>query len=267
MLHQPPTAGGSDDSDDGDDGRAGRCGCGGQLVIAGIDGPWVAVRVVQRALAPEMTDLPAESTINEPVSVTLMRDANRVARRMKLVLKPHGFGSGPHDEMKAELRNWDLWGPLVICMLLAVLLSLWSPADQAATVFCAVFGIIWVGAAVVTLNAQLLEGRISFFQSVCVLGYCVFPLCVSALLCQICQLVLAEGILWLDMLLRCIFVFAGGLWATNASSVFLTDVVPEKRRTLAAFPLSLFYFSISMMVFIQTLTPSTPLPSIVTDIP
>ena len=104
-----------------------------------------------------MADLPVESTIDEPVRVTLLRDANRVARRMRLVLKPQGGGSGAdtHDEMKAELRNWDLWGPLVICMLLAILLSIWSPADQAATVFCAVFGIIWVGAAVVTLNAQL----------------------------------------------------------------------------------------------------------------
>lgn len=53
----------------------------------------------------------------------------------------------------------DLWGPLVICILLATLLSVSSPADQAATVFCAVFGIVWVGAAVVTLNAQLLEGE------------------------------------------------------------------------------------------------------------
>eukprot|EP01047_Picozoa_sp_COSAG01_P116065 COSAG01_NODE_44732_length_416_cov_0.671924_1_plen_110_part_01 len=84
---------------------------------------------------------------------------------------------GVHDGGKGNIKKWDLWGPLVICMLLAILLSIWSPADQAATVFCAVFGIIWVGAAVVTLNAQLLEGRISFFQSVCVLGYCVFPLC------------------------------------------------------------------------------------------
>ena len=93
-----------------------------------------------------MADLPVESTIDEPVRVTLLRDANRVARRMKLVLKPQGNGAGgseTHDEMKAELRNWDLWGPLVICMLLAVLLSIFSPPDQAATVFCAVFGIIW----------------------------------------------------------------------------------------------------------------------------
>jgi CHASE2 domain-containing sensor protein len=30
----------------------------------------------------------------------------------------------------------------------------------------------------VTLNGQLLGGRLSFFQSVCVLGYSIFPLVV-----------------------------------------------------------------------------------------
>ena len=35
----------------------------------------------------------------------------------------------------------------------------------------------------VTLNAQLLGGKISFFQSVCVLGYCIFPLNVASVLC------------------------------------------------------------------------------------
>lgn len=146
----------------------------------------------------------------------------------------------------------DLWGPLVICMLLAIFLSISSPAEQAATVFCTVFGIVWVGAAVVTLNAQLLEGKLSFFQSVCVLGYCVSPLCISAILCQLAQLLMGGGIL--DLVLRSVFVLVGGGWAARASSAFLTDVVPEKRRSLAAFPLFLFYLAIAMMVFIQTLT-------------
>ncbi len=43
------------------------------------------------------------------------------------------------------------------------------------------FVIIWTGAAVVTFNAQVLGGHISFFQSVCILGYCVFPLTLAAL--------------------------------------------------------------------------------------
>ena len=93
-------------------------------------------------------------------------------------------------------------------MALAVLLSFASPAEQAATVFCTVFGIVWVGAVVVTLNAQLLEGKLSFFQSVCVLGYCVAPLCVSALACQLTQLVLDGGLV--DIIVRALFVLAGG---------------------------------------------------------
>jgi hypothetical protein len=47
-------------------------------------------------------------------------------------------------------------------------------------VFSAVFLAVWAGAAIVTLNAQLLGGTISFFQSVCVLGYCVFPIAIAA---------------------------------------------------------------------------------------
>jgi hypothetical protein len=98
-------------------------------------------------------------------------------------------------------------------MLLATLLSVSTPADQAATVFCAVFGIVWIGAAVVTLNAQLLEGHLSFFQSVCVLGYCVFPLCISAFLCQLAQLALGGGLF--DMVLRSGIALSGCACATG----------------------------------------------------
>jgi hypothetical protein len=34
---------------------------------------------------------------------------------------------------------------------------------------------------VVTVNAQLLRGKISFFQSVCTLGYCLLPLTIAVL--------------------------------------------------------------------------------------
>lgn len=56
-------------------------------------------------------------------------------------------------------------------------------------VFATVFVIVWVGAAAVTLNAQLLGGSISFFQSVCILGYCVFPLTLSSFGCLLMSFV------------------------------------------------------------------------------
>ena len=50
--------------------------------------------------------------------------------------------------------------------------------------FAEVFVIVWLGAMIVTLNTKLLGGNISFFQSVCVLGYCLLPLSLSLILCR-----------------------------------------------------------------------------------
>ena len=76
-----------------------------------------------------------------------------------------------------------------MCLLLSVTLSLTAPGESASLVFAAVFVIVWFGAAVVTVNAQLLGGTISFFQSVCILGYCVFPLTISAIGCLVLGLI------------------------------------------------------------------------------
>ena len=64
-------------------------------------------------------------------------------------------------DSSTDLRDWDLWGPLFLCLLLALTLSISSSPDQsleesATMVFALVFVIVWAGAAVITLNAQLL---------------------------------------------------------------------------------------------------------------
>lgn len=60
-------------------------------------------------------------------------------------------------------------------------LSVEAPKEQAMPIFTGVFVIVWAGAAVVTVNSQLLGGAVSFFQSVCVIGYCLFPIVASAI--------------------------------------------------------------------------------------
>ena len=67
-----------------------------------------------------------------------------------------------------QLRDWDLWGPLLICLSLAIILSAKAPVTQTSHVFTTVFIVMWVGATVVTINAQLLGASMSIFQSVCV---------------------------------------------------------------------------------------------------
>ena len=46
-----------------------------------------------------------------------------------------------------------------------------------------VFAECGLGAVILTFNAILLGGEIVFFQALCLLGYCLFPICVSAIVC------------------------------------------------------------------------------------
>merc|ERR1711871_1691214 len=56
-------------------------------------------------------------TLNETVGETLMRDVKMVGNKLKYVAFPRGGG------IQELSRNWDLWGPLVLCLLLSMILS------------------------------------------------------------------------------------------------------------------------------------------------
>ncbi|EEH18628.2 hypothetical protein PABG_07688 [Paracoccidioides brasiliensis Pb03] len=163
-----------------------------------------------------------QNTIDETVWATLSRDLLAVWEKMRQVLWPKyllggmltrgggigaaergeatGFGNGrgggirglvgrwPDADvvlqagMSEGLRDWDLWGPLIFCLLLSMFLSMRAQGDQASLVFSGVFCIVWIGEAVVTMQIKLLGGNISFFQSVCIIGYTLFPLVIASIL-------------------------------------------------------------------------------------
>jgi protein YIPF6 len=105
-----------------------------------------------------------------------------------------------------------------VCLTLSIMLSSTAPANQGALVFASVFVVVWCGAAMVTLNAQLLGGGISFFQSVCVLGYCVFPLTVASAVCLIVSAFHAP------FFVKAIIVVVGFLWSTRGEFTLVTTV-------------------------------------------
>ena len=80
-------------------------------------------------------------TLDEPVTTTIMRDVSIVGNKMLCVLNPRKANL-------QTLKNWDLWGPLVLCLMLATLLSWFAPYDQKSLVFASVFVIICCGATV-----------------------------------------------------------------------------------------------------------------------
>ena len=61
--------------------------------------------------------------------------------------------------MSDGLRDWDLWGPLVFCLLLSLLLSFRALSGQKDLVFSGVFAMVWIGEAVVTMQIKLLGGN------------------------------------------------------------------------------------------------------------
>lgn len=183
------------------------------------------------------------NTLDEPIRETIMRDVRAVGEKFFHVLYP--------VEKTSLLKEWDLWGPLILCTFMATVLQGHETSTDkyehhdGGPEFAEVFVIVWVGALIVTLNTKLLGGTISFFQSVCVLGYCLLPLSISLLICRI--ILLANQTTFLFVLRLCSVLMGFG-WATYASMQFLGDCQPAKRKALAAYPMFLFYFVISWMV-------------------
>merc|ERR1719343_1216582 len=177
-----------------------------------------------------------QCTLDEPVMETIMRDVRSIGVKLKYVMLPRARADKAHG-----LRDWDLWGPLFLCLALGIMLSMQAEnSEQAGIAFALVFIIVWVGSGIVTLNAVLLKGQISFFQSVCVLGYCIFPLVIAAF----CSLL--SQIIWLKV----IFVVVGFTWATGASVGFMSELVAEDRKALGVYPVWLFYVAIAWLILI-----------------
>jgi len=121
------------------------------------------------------------------------------------------------------------------------MLSATAPPSQSAIVFTGIFVIVWCGAGVITLNSKLLGGHVyvdrrlgvrrtwlkrtshtlrqtvpsglcaptrSFFQSVCVLGYCICPLVMAALI----------GLFVPVVIVRAIVVVGAFLWSSYGTT-------------------------------------------------
>ncbi|CAG5866911.1 protein YIPF6 [Menidia menidia] len=184
------------------------------------------------------------STLDEPVKETILRDLRAVGKKFIHVLYP--------KRSSALLRDWDLWGPLLLCVTLALLLQggAADSDDQGGPQFAEVFVIVWFGSIIITLNSKLLGGTLSFFQSLCVLGYCILPLTVAM---AVCRIVLLSGTGKVSAAIRLVVVTSSFGWSTFASTAFLADSQPSNRKALVVYPVFLFYFVIGWMIL--TFTP------------
>lgn len=173
------------------------------------------------------------NTLTEPVWDTVKRDLARIVSNLKLVVFPN---PNREDPGKA-LRDWDLWGPFFFIVFLGLTLS-WSASVKKSEVFAVAFAVLAAGAIILTLNVLLLGGHIIFFQSLSLLGYCLFPLDVGALICLLKD----------NVILKIIVVTVTLAWSSWAAYPFMSAAVNPRRKALAIYPVFLMYISVGFLI-------------------
>jgi protein YIPF6 len=157
-------------------------------------------------------------------------------------------------------------GPLVFCLLLSLLLSATAKSEQKSLVFSSVFAIVWIGEAIVTLQIKLLGGNMyarnaihpllpalllsadgtisyrSFFQSVCIIGYTLFPLVIAALLSALHLPTIPRVPVYLVLIC---WSLAAGVSILGGSGVL------RNRVGIAVYPLLVFYVGLGCLCFIS----------------
>lgn len=150
-------------------------------------------------------------------------------------------------------------GPLIFCLLLSLLLSMTASAEQKTMVFSGVFALVWIGEAVVTMQIKLLGGNMyisssffslesanvcdsSFFQSVCIIGYTLFPLVIASLLSAVHLPPIARVPVYLILI----------AWSLAAGvSILGGSGVVKNRVGIAVYPLFVFYIGLGCLCFIS----------------
>ena len=70
-------------------------------------------------------------------------------------------------------------------------------------------------------------------QSICVLGYCVFPIVIATFVNCICS--------FLPGFVKFIISGVSWIWSTTSSISFMAALLPVDRKELGIYPIAIFY--------------------------
>ena len=176
----------------------------------------------------------SKNTLNESIITTINRDLLLIYTKIKYVVNPFI----PREQKDTQIRQWDLWGPLVLNMTLAFTLSFNTKEKSQMTTL--IFVIFWLGGVILFLNANFLGVKTSIFQMLCLLGYCLFPLNLAAIIVTLFNF---------NDILRLIIVILNLFWSIYSSSDYLKIMINQEQRYLVLYPFILFYLYISWFIF------------------
>ena len=190
--------------------------------------------VIQVPISDNNSDsIKSSNTLDETILETILRDLSLIYTKLKFVVIPYGS----KDKKSHHIKQWDLWGPLILNLILACTLAL--NAEDKSQMIILIFGIFWIGGVILYLNANFLGVKASVFQIFCLLGYCLFPLDVSALFVSLFSISGA---------FRFILVILSCVWSIYCSSDYLKNLTNPEQRYLVLYPCILFYLYISWFI-------------------
>lgn len=174
------------------------------------------------------------SVLKETVIESLKQDFEEIKSKIFLVISPK-------SQSENALQNWDLFGPLIMCVLLSVLLAATAPAGQMTLLFTGAYLIVSIGGSIVTANLILVGANVAFFQAMCAVGYCLFPIIIGAAVTT----VLPWRIVRLLTIPTCFF------WAIISISRFLYGRIDAEKKWLGLYPCVLLYLVLSWIILIH----------------
>ena len=178
--------------------------------------------------------LPEWNTLDEPILDTLMRDLASIMAKLKLIVVP----IASKDNYRNVLKDWDLWGPLLVTTFLALTLHHNQETSSSGTLlvgphFAQIFVLIWFAKCVVSLNYKLLNTRRkqrnpsdktmansntpTTFQLLCVFGYCLTPTALGVILLYILSILMKSSLKQLFYEKLVIGIVFGFVWPTLSS--------------------------------------------------
>ena len=118
-----------------------------------------------------------QPTLDESITTSIKKDLQLIYEKTKIAMLPM-----KESNSTDKLKDWDFWGPLIFCLFLGLILSLGRNDENGGIVFILIFAIVWIGGFIISINSQFLGTKLTVYQSICILGYCMFAIVLSSLI-------------------------------------------------------------------------------------
>ncbi|XP_054160901.1 protein YIPF6-like [Oppia nitens] len=209
-------------------------------------------------------------TLDEPIIDTLMRDLRSIYLKLKFIIIPVSLA----ESYRNVLKDWDLWGPLLVTTFLALTLHHNEESRDGQILvgphFAHIFVLIWFANVVLSLNYKLLNScrnkrghsttekslannnsgnttafTPTTFQLLCVFGYCLAPPCLGVILLKVVSLLTGLAVRELFYQKLVVGIALGFVWPTFCSVRIIGKYISSDKKALAIYPIALFYFVLS----------------------